>query len=121
MEQPTTYKSDSTATSKHSKNNPLSQNCKSFNKRWFTTVSKLKAQLQFEKEHPEKIPKNSENLGTHPIIREEESETKLTPLVNLAGLNTKDDSYMITPDGKFLVFLTYYEIIKYSLETFQIV
>jgi hypothetical protein len=60
-------------------------------------------------------------MNSHPKIAEEETDILLTPSIDLASLNSKDDSYMITQDGQFLVFLTYNEIVKYSLKEFKIV
>lgn len=37
--------------------------------------------------------------------------------LDLACLNTKDDSYMISSDGKYLIFLTFDDIIKFNIET----
>lgn len=119
MEQ--TEKSDSTATSKNSNNNENSSTSKSFTQRWFKTVNQLKSQLQFEAEYPDQTPKNPEFSTNHTLIRHQEADVKVTPMINLAGLNTKDDSYMITPDGTHLIFLTFNEIIKYSLKEMKIV
>lgn len=40
--------------------------------------------------------------------------------LELSTLNTKDDTYMLTVDGKYLIFLTYEEIVKYNLAEMRV-
>lgn len=46
---------------------------------------------------------------------------RLCDHLQLAYLNTKHDSYLLTEDGRYLLFLTYDEAIKYDLQDRKIV
>lgn len=62
------------------------------------------------------------------VIKEEQSraeesviEPQLSDHIELASLNTKHDSYLLTKDGRYLVFLTFDEAVKYDIELRKIV
>lgn len=88
----------------NSKKTNLKQKAKNFKEKWLYLIKNLR-----------KTYKKTQIPEQEPYLTPEEKRLKRH--LDLATLNTKDDSYMLTSNGKHLVFLTFNDIIKYNIET----
>lgn len=77
-----------------------------FKEKWLTLLKTIKKNYNIIKDQLQTLDSNLKNFKSH---------------LDLACLNTKDDTYMITSDGKYLVFLTFDYIIKYDIQNQEIV